>query len=197
MGDYYNSLSTLARLYFLSALVGGSFFTISMLLQILGGDGDSDVEFDGDVDAGGADLSFKILSIQGITAFSLMFGLTGLSLVQDFGLTAVLSLPLATAAGVGMVAILRKIFQVFMGFATSGTVRLENALAEQGEVYLTIPAHGEGQVQLIVQGRHRTVAAISADNVELATGIQVVVTDIDDDGTTLVVRRINQPELDG
>ena len=104
-----------------------------MLLQILGGDGDSDVEFDGDVDAGGADLSFKILSIQGITAFSLMFGLTGLSLVQDFGLTAALSLPLATAAGVGMVAILRKIFQVFMGFATSGTVRLENALAEQGE----------------------------------------------------------------
>ena len=93
MGDYYNSLSTLGRLYFLSALVGGSLFTISMLLQILGGDGDSDVEFDGDVDAGGADPSFKILSIQGITAFSLMFGLTGLSLVQDFGLTAALSCP--------------------------------------------------------------------------------------------------------
>ena len=191
MTEFLESLPALQKVYFISAIVGGTGFVVMTAMQFLG----ADLELDGDVGgdagldtSGTADVSFKLLSVHGLTAFSMIFGLAGLSLTREFGTTWFESLIGATAAGSATVWILKKLFAFFVGLKSSGTTDMNRAINEQGTVYMQIPAEGVGKVQLPVQGRLQTLDAVSADHQELTTGTRVQVVEIIS-GNTLKVKR--------
>ena len=180
MNEFFAALSALEKVYFISATAGGIVFVIMTVLQFLGGDMDmeTDVDVDLDVSSGTADVSFKVISVHGLTAFFMIFGLTGLAMVRDLQTSALESIIGASIAGSAIVMLLKKLFDLFMGLRSSGTLNMNNAVGEEGSVYLSIPATGTGQVQLAIQGRLCTMEAISDDNVEIATGSRVKVVEI-------------------
>ena len=70
-----------------SALIGGVLFLLWLVLVVvLGGIGDiAEGVFGVDIDAMGADASFKALTFQGVMAFMMFFGLTGIIVMQSGG----------------------------------------------------------------------------------------------------------------
>jgi cytochrome bd-type quinol oxidase subunit 2 len=194
MPEFYSQLSGIEKMYLVCAVFGGILFVVRLILQFVGGDsgGDSDVgaaadvgdvDVDGGFEDAGADvddayLSFKILSFQGLTAFFMMFGLVGLAMKRQTDQSAASSLVAATAAGLGTVWLIGLIFRKAATLQASGNINLRNAVGQEGEVYLTIPANGTGKAKVTIQERLRIYEAISKDKVEIATGQRVRVVEV-------------------
>ncbi|MHC4249408.1 MAG: hypothetical protein ACYS9X_09820, partial [Planctomycetota bacterium] len=156
----------------------------------VGDAGDVDVgDAGGDVgDAVESAAAFKLLTLQGITAFLAMFGLVGLACYKaDLG--GALSVGGGIAAGAVSVAIITNLLAALLRLQSSGTISLKNAIGQDGTVYLRIPADGTGKVQVEVQERLMVLEAVSADKVELKTDDKVKVVGLVG-GRTLSVKKL-------
>ncbi|MBI3157967.1 MAG: hypothetical protein HYZ26_00015 [Chloroflexi bacterium] len=200
------SLSWIEFIYWASTIVGGVFFvlrTVAMVIGFGGGDGldgDFDADFGGDMDgglgghdAGGngshhdADASFKMLSVQGLTAFFLMFGLVGLAtLYADWPLF--LTMLAGTAAGAFTVWVIAQVFRGMGRLQSEGNIHIQNAIGQEGSVYLTIQPRASGQVQVTVQGALKIFDAVTVDGKRIATGEKVRVVGVSDEKTLKVER---------
>jgi membrane protein implicated in regulation of membrane protease activity len=157
---------------------------------------DFDTHFDGHVDTGldagltdhAALASFKLLSMQGLTAFFMMFGLVGLALLRA-NLAVALTVIGGTAAGLFTVWVISILFSQMRRLQSEGTLDINNAVGQVGSVYLTIPKGGSGQIQVTVQGSLRMFDAISQDGKPIPTGQKIRVSAVVD-GKTLSVTRI-------
>ena len=199
----------LELLFIACAALGGGLFVIRLVLFFLGGFGDTDADGDvgdvGDVDVGdvgdvdadvGGDIgdavesaaAFKLLTLQGITAFLAMFGLVGLACYKA-ELGGALSVGGGVAAGAVSVAIITKLLAALLKLQSSGTINLKNAIGQDGSVYLNIPADGPGKVQVEIQERLMVLEAVSADKTELKTDDKVKVVGIVG-GRTLKVKKL-------
>ncbi len=208
MTEWFDSLTSLQTVFFIFALIGTVLFLIQLILIMIGGGdtdadtgdlntGDLDTDFDGDVsaDADGAaahhhpssDAAFKLLSFQGLTAFFMMFGLVGLAMNRGSEQGTVLSIGVAIAAGFGCMWLVAKLFQLFHGLQSSGTINLDNAVGRRGRVYLTIKKDTPGQIEVEVQGHLKIYEAISAENEMLPTDTSIKVVGIN--GATMVVTK--------
>ena len=167
----------LDSLFVFSAILGGGAFVLRTVLMLLGvGD---DHSFGGDHDlgadaAGGGthsdtDVGARLISIQGIAAFLMIFGLVGLALTREAGVGPQLSVLAALAAGLAAMWVVAKVFTMMLGLQSSGTLDLELAVGKEAVVYLTIKPGAGGQVQLNLQGRLGVFDAQS-DSGEIATG---------------------------
>jgi membrane protein implicated in regulation of membrane protease activity len=189
MEAFYNSLSPVQKVFLFCALVGGIIFVLRMVLMVMGLSHDVD---DGGLDHvdghGDSDASFKLFSLHGLTCFFMMFGLVGLGLSRQFWVPDVLAAAIGTIAGLFTFWVIAKLFSSMTKLQSDGTLKLSNAIGQQGKVYLTIPAEGTGQVQVAFQGRLMIYDAISANKEEIKTGDQIVVIDIAG-GNILVVER--------
>jgi membrane protein implicated in regulation of membrane protease activity len=197
MTDFFATLTSVERIYAACALVGGLLFVIRTLMTLIGGfDSDGDIDLADDVDigdladteSGTADTSFRALSIQGITAFFMMFGLVGLALSRQNNVGVTLSTLGGATAGIITMWLIGKIFRSMLRLQSDGTLRYENAIGQEGSVYLTIPAEGTGQVSVAFQNKLRTCNAVSADKAEIRTGERVTVIDVVN-GNVLVVSK--------
>jgi len=191
MSDFLIDWSGLEKFFLVCAIIGGTVFVFKLVLQFIGADHD----VDGDVhvdsahfDHADSDVSFKILSLQGLTAFFMMFGLTGLTIMRGFGLGSVLATAGATAVGLGTAWVIARIMTMMIAMQSSGTLDVKNAVGQEGRVYLTIPADGIGKVQIDIQGRLQEFEAVSSDKSEIKTGEQIKVVFLR--GDVLVVEKI-------
>jgi membrane protein implicated in regulation of membrane protease activity len=186
--------------FLLCALIGGTLFTIRLILQFVGGDTDMDadgdididVDMDGDVDVGDggdSDISFKLLSLQGITSFALMFGLVGLAMMRQSGQNEIRALVAATAAGSVTFWLMQWIFNKAKVLQSSGNIKMKNAVGKEGDVYLTIHPHGTGKVRVSVQNHLKVWEATTGSNQEIKTGERVRVTGVVS-GNVLVVEKL-------
>ena len=181
MTEWFLELSSLDRGFALSTLLGALLFALRLILMVLGGDDASDVDAPDDFEldhADAADSSFRILSLQGLMAFFLIFGLSGLTLTQELGAPALVAFFVAFVAGVAAMFLIGLLYLAFQRMQTSGTINLRNAIGQEGEVYLNIPAGGTGQVRVSVQGRLKVEDAMAASGEALPTGTKIVVTDV-------------------
>ncbi len=166
-----------------------------------GTDVDADMDVDGDVGhvdvgghgdihhgGGGSDASFRLLTLQGIMAFLMMFGLVGLAMHINSRSSEPLAILAAFAAGMLALYVVAKLFAFMKGLQSSGTVDLRNAVGAQGSVYLTIPAGGIGEVQVAVQERLRIYEAKAEGGEEIKTGQNVRVVKVVG-GNVLVVQK--------
>ena len=208
-------MTGLEKVYLGFAVFGGALFLGRLVLFFVGlsdfggdidvdadvdVDVDVDIDVDADVDADveGADQSFaafRLLSFQGLTAFFTIFGLMGLTLLKEAGVSAAASIIGAFLAGSIAFGLMLKVMSLMQGLQSSGTLRMANAIGQEGSVYLTIHPGGVGKVQVIVQDRLMHLNAVAEGEGELKTGDRVVVVGLTGDNT-LVVKELG-PEGQG
>lgn len=178
--------SPLGALFIICALIGGSLFLIRFMMQLLGIVGDLDL-FDAADSAGlgDSDVSFKLLSVQGVAAFFTMFGLVGLAMEQA-AVGEAIALLAAVAAGALSVWVIQKIFSGMGKLQSKGNIDLNNAIGSEGTVYLTVSSQECGKVELTVQNRLRVVDAMTESDTPLATGRRVRVVRVMESGLLLV-----------
>lgn len=195
-----NGLSWIEIIYWASTIIGGTLFVLRAGMMLLGGswsDGAGDASMD--VDASGhldsdlsgdhadADVSFKLLSVQGLTSFFMMFGLVGLALLKA-DLPVLATVIGGMIAGFVTVAISGLVFSQMKRLQSEGTVNIQNTIGTSGNVYLTIPKNGTGQVQIIVQGSLKIFDAVSDNKAVIATGEKIQVVGVAG-GNTLIVEK--------
>jgi hypothetical protein len=194
-----SGLSWIEIIYWASTIIGGTLFILRAAMMLIGGFGDGamDTDFGGDVsgdfdtdvtgDHADADVSFKLISIQGMTSFFMMFGLVGLALLKA-NVPVFLTVVGGIIAGFITVGITGLVFTQMKRLQTEGTIDIQNTIGTEGSVYLTIPKNGTGQVQLIAQGSLKIFDAVSNNKNAIATGENVRVTGVAS-GTTLIVEK--------
>jgi membrane protein implicated in regulation of membrane protease activity len=160
-------------------------------------DVDADIDVDADVDAdagelsaepGTSDISFRLITFQGITGFFVMFGLVGFALLRQSKVGEETAIAGAILAGFVTLLAIGKLFSLMKSMQSSGTINVRNAIGQEGTVYLTIPAEGTGKVQVRVQDRLREFEAVSENKQEIKTGEQIKVLRVVS-GNTLIVRK--------
>ena len=126
MIEWFLSLTAMDKVFLICALVGGLLFLVRVVMMFLGGDAgdgevdvhvdtaavDADVHVDGH-DVADSDSAFKLLSLQGITAFLMMFGLVGLAMSRGSGLHQLVALGGGLAAGLASVWVVDRLFRAF------------------------------------------------------------------------------------
>jgi hypothetical protein len=183
----------LDRFFFFSALGGGALFVIQLILLFLGGSADVDLDLDtdlssGDVGHAGADASFKVLSLQGITTFVMMFGLVGMAMRNDEQAGPGLSLAVAAAAGAASTWVIGRIFVFFNRLQSTGTLDMKSAVGATGQVYLSVGPNRPGKVNITVGQRLLTLEAITEKDELLETGTPIKVIRVISDTTVSVER---------
>ena len=193
MAEFFNRLNGVELFFLLCAVIGGLFVLIRFIMMMIGLDhgvdgdlGDGAHDFDGH--HADSDVGFKLLSLQGITSFLLMFGLVGMALYHDSRVGTLISMAGAVAAGLVSVWIIAKMFSLVIKLQSSGTISIDSTVGAQGKVYLTIPANGSGRVLINVHNSLREYDAVTQDKRALATGVPIRVVWVD--GNVLVVEAI-------
>ncbi len=182
MVEYFNSLVLLDKSFLLCGIIGGLVFIIKTILALAGGDMD-DTDFGSDSDA-----SFQLFSVQGITIFIMMFGLSGLVFHISLKLPGFAAIIGGMFVGFVAMWILAKVMLLLNRLQSSGNMDMVSAIGQQGTVYLTIPPDGIGQVQLVVAEKLGVYDAITHDENGIQTNENVMVIDVN--GSKLVVERI-------
>lgn len=187
------SMSWIEFIYWASTIIGGVFFVLRTAMMVVGF-GAEGLEAEADLDAdilddvgnpGDPDMAFKMLSSQGLTAFFLMFGLVGLAtLSAEWPL--VLTIFSGAVAGIFTVWVIGQVFRGMLFLRSEGNLRIENAIGQEGEVYLTIQPKSSGQVQVTVQGALKIFDAVAADGKRIATGEKIRVVAVVDSQTLKV-----------
>ncbi|MGD8456101.1 MAG: hypothetical protein PVF83_06935 [Anaerolineales bacterium] len=201
MGD----TTWIETIYWGATIIGGTLFILRTILLLVGGgvdhddfdlhvEGDLHVEHDLQFDAdytdtySDSDFDFKLLSMQGLTGFFMLFGLVGLALLKA-NFAILITIMGGGLAGLFAVWVISVVFSQLKRLQSDGTVNIKNAIGQNGSVYLVIPPKGSGQVQVPVQGALRIFDAVSKDGKNIKTGKKVRVTGIVDN-KTLVVEEI-------
>lgn len=171
MWEWIRALPATESVFFFAALAGTFFFLIRMVLMLVAGmDGDG---LSANVDAHGhhgidASESFKLFSIQSVTAFFMMFGWIGLSSRMQYELSFPVSLLLALLAGSLSMLLIAWLFKLIAKLACPGEAYvIGDVVGLTAKVYQRIPAVGTGKVQVIVKGCTREVEAIAEKGVEI------------------------------
>ncbi len=192
MAEYFSQYNGVELFFLCCAAIGGFFVLLRFVLLFVGLDhgGDGDISGGPDVDGHhtDSDVGFKLLSLQGITSFLMMFGLVGMALYNQSHMGITISMVGAIIAGLGSVWVIAKMFSVVIKLQSSGTIPIDSTVGAQGKVYLTIPQNGSGRVLINVRNSLREYDAISQDKTEIETGVPVRVVWVD--GNVLVVETI-------
>ena len=81
-----------------------------------------------------------------------------------------------TVAGGASMWSMGKLFQAFHSVQSSGNMNIQNAIGQDGTVYMRIKPGEVGQIQVTIQGAMRTLDAIASDSsLHLKTGATVTV----------------------
>lgn len=185
----FSNFNGLEMFFLVCAIIGGFFVLIKLILQFVGGD--TDTGGDIDIDAGhvDSDVGFRLLSMHGLSAFFMMFGLVGIALYRQSQVEVMISIIGAVVAGIFSVWVIGKIFQWAMRLQSSGTLKTADAVGCAGTVYLTLPKGGTGVVSLNFQNHLREFDATGQNGAEIPSGTPVRVVKVN--ANVLVVEIIN------
>ncbi|MES2997306.1 MAG: hypothetical protein V4733_10910 [Verrucomicrobiota bacterium] len=189
--DWWNSLSG-AHLFFWTVAIGATLFQILLFLGTMVGGGDFDHSADTDSMAapGGAEAAVKFLSVRALAAFAVGFGWAGVLFVgEGRSLTAVIAIAILT--GLIYTLMIWVIMRMMASMQEDGTLDFQNALGKNGKVYVTVPAAraGDGQVEIMLQGR--LITALAVTDFAVALPPLAAITVIKVENNTLVVAPIH------
>ncbi|MCQ2223077.1 MAG: serine protease [Bacteroidaceae bacterium] len=194
MYDWYNSLDPALRIYWGVAIFASVIFVIQTVMSFVGiGDMDTDASVDVDpspdaMDDAGA---MHLLSIRNIVYFLLGVGWTGVSLWNTIDNRIVLAL-IAVAVGCLFVAIFLFLFRQMMKLQHNGAFDINDAVGKTVDVYLRIPAAGQGmgKVQVSFNGSIQELDARTDSSAMIPSGAKVRVIDVID-RSVLIVAPLN------
>lgn len=184
MNDWWHSLGSASQVFWGIAIAASVFQVLIFIGSLFSAD-----EFDHTSDANTTDSgeALKLLSLRGIVAFLVGFGWAG-GLFLAKGLSLLLVLLVAVVVGVVFMGVILMIMKLLMSLKADGSLKYDNAIGQTGHVYIEIPARraGQGQVEVMIQGRLVTAQAVSDYHQALAPPVEIVVTGVES-GTLLIV----------
>jgi membrane protein implicated in regulation of membrane protease activity len=196
LGQWFLDLTGIETIFFLSVIAGGFIFITRIILTFfLGGDSDGGAGFDADAGTGDtaftgeSDISFRLLSIQGISAFLIIFGLIGLAITQS-GYSDLIATGGASVAGILTMVIVASVSTMMLRMQASGTTSSRSAVGAMGTVYESIPEGGTGQAEVRFEGRSRIYDAVAANKGAIPTGSRIKVVEVSA-GSTVIVEKID------
>ena len=168
-GAWWEGLSGILKIYWAIAVPFTLFFFLQLVLSFLGADSPDDLP-DSEIEADHG-ISFQFLTLKNLIGFFTIFSWTGIACI-DAGLSTGLTLLISTVAGLLMMILMGGLFYLMMKSGEDGTMKIQQAIGQMGEVYLTIPSKrgGVGKIQVKVTGALRTLDAMTDDEVALQTG---------------------------
>ncbi len=174
---WWDGLQTIEKIYWTIAFPATLFFFIQLIITFIGGDVDHDFDHDFDGDTGGG--GFHPFTFKNMVAFFTLFAWSGLASIEG-GFSLAITIFISTISGLIMMLIMAFLFYYISKFTHSGTLDLNNAIGQTGDVYLTIPAKkaGMGKVQINVQGQLRTLNAMTSDLEDIKTGAVIEVDEV-------------------
>lgn len=182
---WFESLETLQQVFWGCAVAGSLFFLIQAVLTLIGMDAtDVDVDIpDGDtLDFGG----LSLFSIRNLVNFLVGFGWGGVSFYSSISSPLLLVL-VATVVGVLFVLMFFFIYKQTRKLEANGAFDIKNCEGKVADVYLRIPAAGEGRgkIQISVNGSVHEIDAMSNAGA-VGTGKKVRVLEVCDASTVIV-----------
>lgn len=186
--QWWDGLSLILKIYWTIALPFTLFFLLQLVVSFFGGDTPDDLP-DSDIDSDHG-IGFQFLTLKNMVGFFTIFGWTGIACVES-GLSLLLTIIISVAAGLAMMFIMGGLFYLLMKASADGTMKIEKAIGQTGEVYLTIGSkrNGIGKVQIKVMGALRTLDAITDDEQDIASGRIVSVSQIVNNDLLLVTTK--------
>ncbi|MBO6515662.1 MAG: NfeD family protein [Bacteroidia bacterium] len=183
---WWQQKETFEKIFWIIAFPSSLVFLGLMIMTIFGGDNDAHTEVDGDFEVDDGGIEFQFITVKNLVAFLTMFGWIGIAGI-DMGWGHTKTIVIALIAGLVMMFIVSGLFYFMAKMTGSGTLVMNNAIGNLGEVYLTIPENksGMGKVQLKVQGTLRELDAMS-DGDQIPTGKIVKVVDVINDHILVV-----------
>ena len=170
MTEFFTGMSSLEKTYWITALLGSIIFIIIFIMTFIGADIDGDLDIDGDFDVDDGGIGFQFFTFKNVVAFFTIFGWTGVTCL-DNNMASGTTLIISVIAGVIMMFATSALFFWISSLAESGTLQINNAIGQIGEVYLPIGANRSkiGKISIKVQGSLRELEAITDDDEDLKT----------------------------
>ena len=133
----------------------------------------------------------RFFTIRDAVAFLTGVGWGGLMLIS-WGLPEWVAVLGGLTIGISFAAVVVLLMWLLSSLASSGSVNLRNAIDRQGEVTLSIPAHGEGcgKMLLSIQGRTIEIEAFTPGNA-ISRGTRVRVIRLEGGGMLFVEPVVN------
>lgn len=175
---WYNGLQGMEKVFWICAAVSSLIFIIQFILTFIGVDStDADFDFDsspGDtIDTGGF---LSLFSVRNIVNFFVGFGWGGVSL-GGYISNKLLLVIVAMLIGLLFVVVFFFLVKQLMKLEADGTVKMEDCVGKNCEVYLRIPAAngGKGKVQISINGTVLEFDAVTDEAEVIPTGARVFV----------------------
>ena len=174
MNEWWDGLESLQRVFWMISIFSTVFFTLQILVSLVG----ADFDFDVDTESG--------FSIRAVMAFLMMFGIVGATFLGN-GTPRIQALIGASIAGLLAFAFVTAVFAYMAKSDSQGNIRIKNAIGLTAVVYTPIEGFrkSNGMVQLTIQSSIREFEAIT-DGPTLSTGTNVKVVEIINDSLLLV-----------
>ncbi len=178
VSNWWGSLEGAYRVFYALGIVSALALLIQVVLTVFGLD---------DIFDAAEGEGTSLLSMRTVSGFLAGFGWTGVVMMRAGYSTLAASIG-GTVVGLLFAGILFLIIRVMMGLRHSGTIDYRNAVGVAGKVYAPIGGSLKkpGQVEVLVQGRLRTVAAMTRHDQDLPTLTRIRVVDTLDSNTLLV-----------
>ena len=184
MTEWWQALSDPARIFWGIAIASSIFQILMFAMSFFSG---HDFDHSPDSAVGDSVEGVKLVSVRAIIAFLVGFGWTG-GLLLAKGLPMVTTIAASLGVGVVFMMVIFFMMRMLMSLRADGTLDYRNAVGQTGRVYVTIPAArgGEGQIEILLQGRLTTAHAVTTAHKPLAPQTSVTVTAVEN-GNLLVV----------
>jgi len=192
ISSWWAALELSEKVYWIIAIPSTVLLLVQVVMTLAGGDADDvDTDFDSDMDSGDMDggAGWQFFTYKNVLGFFTLFGWTGLGFLQ-MGLGILIAIFFSAVAGLIMMALMATLFYYISKLHESGTMIMENAIGQTGDVYLRIPASrsGHGKIQVEIQGTLREMDAITDDEKELPTGSSAQVLEVVNNQILLVTQ---------
>lgn len=178
MTDFFMGMDLYLKTLWIIAIIVSLIFIIQLILTLIGMDSSDgiDADFDGDMDGGVA--PFQLFSFRNLTNFLIGFSWGGIAFYDKIGNRFLLTL-VALLIGVGMLFLFFFIIRQIMKLAQDNSMKMESAIGEICEVYLTIPGNGKGKGKVHVKV-NQTLRELDAmtDGETIPTGSMVKVVEV-------------------
>jgi hypothetical protein len=185
---WWDGLSVLLKFYWIITVPFTVFFLLQLIVSFLGGNTADDLpDHEISHDHG---IGFQFFTLKNMVGFFTIFGWTGIACIKS-GLSIPLTIIFSLLAGLAMITIMGGLFYLLMKAGADGTMKMEKAIGQVGEVYLIVQSKrgGLGKVQVNVMGAVRTLDAMTDDENDLHTGQVVSVAKIINDNILLVTSK--------
>lgn len=191
--NYFINLINSNFVFWFCALAGSGMFFLQFIINMFGfinPDG-IDASHVDDATADSSDAkAFKWLSMHTITGFLMMFGWTGITCQNEFGLQNVATISISTSAGLFAAIVIRTIFKFANKLKSSGSVfKIEEAIGKEAYVYQRIPKGGLGKISMTLQDFTHEIDAVSSYPEELPSFTRVTIIEKKDDHTVVVIAK--------